>query len=144
MMLDDIEADVDDSLIGETFASPVVRFVEPAGPEGVGKTGMTVGPVSARVGRPVRLAVSIAPQEEHHLVNGSVRWGKFQGPRGEVMFTSKSESFQAGDGLTPLTSTTEATFSEPGDYLVIVQVLQGSYGGQCCWTNGYVRVAVSR
>ncbi len=42
-----------------------------------------------------------------------------------------------------------ATFSEPGEYILRVRVdnfraPDSSSGDQCCWTNGYVRVEVSR
>ncbi|HSH75114.1 MAG TPA: hypothetical protein VLA09_05505 [Longimicrobiales bacterium] len=41
-----------------------------------------------------------------------------------------------------------ATFSEPGDYVIHAQVdnwglPDSTFQNQCCWTNGYVRVAVS-
>ncbi|HSH76294.1 MAG TPA: hypothetical protein VLA09_11470 [Longimicrobiales bacterium] len=40
-----------------------------------------------------------------------------------------------------------ATFSEPGEYMILAQVdnwrsPDSSSGDQCCWTNGYVRVTV--
>jgi hypothetical protein len=41
------------------------------------------------------------------------------------------------------------TFSEPGEYLMLAQVdnwaaADSGSGDQCCWTNGYVRVTVTR
>ena len=41
-----------------------------------------------------------------------------------------------------------ATFSEPGQYLMLARVdnwsaTDSSSGSQCCWTNGYVRVSVT-
>ena len=121
--------------------APVVRFVEPAGPEGRGKTGMTAGPVTTRVGNPLALAIRVTGPDGGGLSNdGSVRWGKLQGPPGEVMFSAETSRYSAGSGIT---QSTEVTFSEPGDYVVFVQVLQGSFGNQCCWTNGYVRVRVT-
>ena len=41
-----------------------------------------------------------------------------------------------------------ATFSEPGEYLLRATVdnhraTDSSFGSQCCWTNGYVRVTVT-
>ena len=41
-----------------------------------------------------------------------------------------------------------ATFSEPGEYIVVARVdnwsaTDSSSGSQCCWTNGYVRVSVT-
>ena len=35
-------------------------------------------------------------------------------------------------------------FREPGEYVLLVQVLGGGYHNQCCWTNGYVEVTVTR
>ncbi len=42
-----------------------------------------------------------------------------------------------------------ATFSEPGEYILRAQAdnfsaPDSSSGDQCCWTNGYVRVRVTR
>ena len=60
--------------------APVVRFVEPAGPEGRGKSGMTAGPVTTRVGNPLALAIRVTGPDGGGLSNdGSVRWG--QAPR---------------------------------------------------------------
>jgi hypothetical protein len=45
-------------------------------------------------------------------------------------------------------ATTNVTFSEPGDYVLHVQVndFSGDGGGgfQCCWTTGLVKVSVSQ
>jgi hypothetical protein len=44
------------------------------------------------------------------------------------------------------TASTSATFSEPGDYLLLVVANDwsgvGGHGYQCCWTNAYVKVSV--
>ena len=45
-----------------------------------------------------------------------------------------------GEGL----AETPAMFQQPGDYVLIVQVLGGAFANQCCWTNGYVEVTVTR
>jgi hypothetical protein len=41
-----------------------------------------------------------------------------------------------------------ATFSEPGDYILRLRANDSSVAGaghaQCCWTNGFVKVKVSR
>jgi hypothetical protein len=52
-------------------------------------------------------------------------------------------SLSEGEG----TARVIATFSEPGEYLMLAQVdnwsaEDSSSGNQCCWTNGYVRVTV--
>jgi hypothetical protein len=44
-------------------------------------------------------------------------------------------------------TTVLATFAEPGDYVLRVVVIaegagDSSFGNQCCWTTGYVRVEV--
>jgi len=44
-------------------------------------------------------------------------------------------------------ATTSATFSAPGDYVVRVRAndasgVAGAGHAQCCWTNGFLKVAV--
>jgi hypothetical protein len=44
-------------------------------------------------------------------------------------------------------ATTQATFSAPGDYIVRVRAndasgVAGAGHAQCCWTNGFLKVAV--
>jgi hypothetical protein len=45
-------------------------------------------------------------------------------------------------------SATNATFSVPGEYLLRLRVndspVAGAGHAQCCWTNGFVRVMVTR
>ncbi len=53
-------------------------------------------------------------------------------------------SVEGGEGVARV----YATFSEPGDYIIHVKVenfkaSDSSNGDQCCWTNMYVRVAVT-
>jgi hypothetical protein len=55
----------------------------------------------------------------------------------------------AGSGLTELegSASSTATFTQAGNYVLRVRVdnfgrPDTSAGNQCCWTNGYVRVAV--
>jgi len=125
----------------EPGVAPVLRFIDPAGPEGRGKRGVTAGPATARVGVPTALTISIAGPDGLELPNeGTVRWGKYQGPPGEVRFSAETGRYSGDAGTT---QSTEVTFAEPGDYVVFVQVLQGSFGNQCCWTNGYARVSVT-
>ena len=41
---------------------------------------------------------------------------------------------------------TTVTFSEPGDYVLLVQsieTLRNSFEYHCCWTNGWVEVTVT-
>jgi hypothetical protein len=43
-------------------------------------------------------------------------------------------------------ATTRASFSEPGEYELLVQSINGTdaFEYHCCWTNGYVPVTVVR
>ena len=68
-------------------------------------------------------------------------WSKFRGP-GEVVFGETEPEVSKEDG----SSTTTATFSDPGDYVLRLQAndVSGNGGGgaQCCWTNALVKVTV--
>lgn len=78
-------------------------------------------------------------------------WAKFRGP-GTVAFTSKQPRIDTSEGqgsaaaLSRKASTT-ATFSEPGEYMLLVQANdwtgRGGDGFQCCWTNAQVKVSVA-
>ena len=73
-----------------------------------------------------------------------VIWTKHQGP-GDVAFSAQSQDVFPGES----TVSTTATFSAPGEYVLRVQAIDdpgegGSYQFHCCWTNGYVRVTVTR
>lgn len=134
---------------------PIVRFVEPEGPDGIGKGlrgGKRVGPLSAYVGRPLTLTLAVrqpTAEEYPELVDYDgggrvfgVSWQKYSGPPdifGNVNFSPNYIEVGPVEG----TATTQATFEEPGDYVLLVQVLGGGYPNQCCWTNGYVEVNVS-
>jgi hypothetical protein len=66
----------------------------------------------------------------------TARWSKYRGP-GTVTFSSPNPPIEQGKAATSV------TFSEPGEYVLRVLASDGSsFGGQCCWTNGYVKVSV--
>jgi hypothetical protein len=71
----------------------------------------------------------------------SVTWTKFRGP-GDVIFGSAAPSVDEKTGQ----STTTASFSAPGEYILRAQVNdatgEGGGGFQCCWTNAHVKVVV--
>jgi hypothetical protein len=82
----------------------------------------------------------------------NLTWSKFRGP-GEVTFDNNRPNVEAtADGTIPRKApftgkaTTTATFSEPGDYTLLVVATNGSGEGGggflCCWTNGQVKVSV--
>jgi hypothetical protein len=72
----------------------------------------------------------------------TVSWSKFRGP-GTVTFSNLKPPVDKTDGKT----TTTATFTAPGEYLLRAQGndISGEGGGgfQCCWTNALVRVTVT-
>lgn len=71
----------------------------------------------------------------------TVSFSKYRGP-GEVTFANARPPVEK-DGKV----STTATFAQPGDYIVRVQVNDrsgdGGGGFQCCWTNAHVKVTVT-
>jgi hypothetical protein len=144
-----------DALEGEAGSGntpPVLRF-DQKGPEGAGPLGVASGPVTAVVGKP--LTINVWAKDDGKAVGSITRdgrpgqsvaltWFKHQGP-GRVTFTPASPRPSPAEGL----ATTTATFSEPGDYVLRVRAndasgIAGAGHAQCCWTNGFVKVTVSR
>jgi hypothetical protein len=146
---------------------PLVKFVDPPGPEGAGRDGIMVGPVTVPVGSPLTLAISVGFPEyaTEDMLDPTmardrdgrrrddddgprrvwwVKWAKHQGP-GDVTFQGGETNVFAREE----TVTSSATFSEPGRYLLRVQAIDnptesGSFQFHCCWTNGYVEVIVTQ
>ncbi|HSH76534.1 MAG TPA: hypothetical protein VLA09_12670 [Longimicrobiales bacterium] len=153
--IDDLFFPTDRAERGGSIA-PIVRFVAPEGPTGIGKGqrgNIRVGPVSARVGQPLTLTLEVTQPlvEDYEELTGfsgeprsfQVFWSKYSGPPGVLgIVTFSNNEFMVGptQGL----GTTTATFTEPGEYVLITQVLGGGFDNQCCWTNGYVEVNVTR
>ena len=144
-----------DALQGEAGSGntpPVLKF-EAAGAEGSGPGGITGGPLSATVGKPMTL--NVWAKDDGKAVIGIARdgranapvtltWFKHQGP-GPVMFANATPKVQSPD--VPATAT--VTFSEPGEYVLRVRAndasgVAGAGHAQCCWTNGFVKVVVTR
>ena len=130
---------------GRNSVSPLVRFLEPAGPEGRGRAGnLVAGPYTAEVGEPFAIRVSVSEPVTENPNSGFERvrvlWSKHQGP-GEVTLGPSNQT-PISDGVEAATT---ATFSEPGDYVLRLQTYEGTqpWGAQCCWTNAYLRVVVA-
>jgi len=76
-------------------------------------------------------------------------WSKYRGP-GTVKFDKSSPPLEniSGTGAFNGRSTTTASFSEPGEYMLHVtgNDLSGPGGGGevCCWTTGVVKVSVKQ
>jgi hypothetical protein len=79
----------------------------------------------------------------------TLTWSKFRGP-GAVTFANAKPTVEKAAGKSTAAfsgrATTTATFSEPGEYILLVVANdwsgEGGRGFQCCWTNALVRVSV--
>ena len=82
-----------------------------------------------------------APEARRPVRLVSAAWSKFRGP-GDVTFIKVDPSIDEKTGQ----STTTASSSAPGEYILRVQVNdatgEGGGGFQCCWTNAHVKVIV--
>jgi hypothetical protein len=139
---------------------PVIRF-EPAGSmkvQGPLASIATAPSLTASVGAPAPLSVWITddlkytsgtnapPSAQRQPV--SLFFSKYRGP-GAVTFDKAKpaiEKLPAGEGAFNGKGTTNAKFSEPGDYLihVIANDYSGDGGGGfgCCWSTSVVKVGV--
>jgi hypothetical protein len=144
-----------DALEGEAGSGntpPVLKFSDP-GPEGGGPFGVTGGPLATTVAAPLSIVVWA---RDDGRASGSIgtagksaepvtlTWFKHQGP-GKVAFSPPSSKIDAAGGQ----AATSASFSEAGDYIVRVRANDASGvanagHAQCCWTNGFVRITVTR
>jgi hypothetical protein len=115
----------------------------------------------ATLAKPLALTVSVADDAKQPLIGTlgmqqpktppvTVTWSKFRGP-GVVTFADAKPvvALSTGQGTSAGvsgTATTTATFSEPGEYVLLVVANDwsgfGGHGYQCCWTNALVRVSV--
>jgi len=144
-----------DALEGEAGSGntpPMLRFSE-SGPAGAGPAGITIGPLSTKVGAPLLInvwtiddgnAAGAMASDARSSTPVALAWFKHQGP-GDVTFTPATARLTPTGGK----GSTNATFSAPGDYIVRVRVndasgVTGAGHAQCCWTNGYVKVTVSQ
>ena len=104
-------------------------------------------PMPVSVGAPLTLTVWIAdrlaPGGERDPVRGGATWDTHQGPAPASFGDGRLEPDEnAGNEVT-----TTVTFAEPGDYLLRVRAdnfnpVDSTPQDQCCWTNGYLSVAV--
>jgi len=146
-------------------AAPVLSFLEPAGPSGVGRTGFWSDPVTTSVGAALSIAVDLVPMTGQtvgslDILNPDddpddtptgwwVTWAKHGGP-GEVAFAPPSRAFGPQEIVVApgeRVARTSVTFTEPGEYMLRVQAAdsRGTFTGgfHCCWTNAYVHVTVT-
>ena len=128
---------------------PLMKF-DPSGPSARGPLGMTVSR-TATVSSPLTVDVWVAdddlrrgaragdaavrvppPSRPRQLV---LTWRMYRGPR-NVSFSNPAPPLEQGRARTTV------TFSEVGDYVLHILAFESRSGTKCCWTNGYVKVAV--
>ena len=147
-----------EAAVGNT--PPVVSFDE-QGPTVQGPRGLVVQR-SAKVGEPLRLTVWVSDDAKFTSSSSakpknmgtpvSLKWIPYRAP-GPVAFSNNRPAVEtiiragASAAFTG-TATTTATFSEPGEYILLVTANdysgEGGSGFQCCWTTGQVKVSVQR
>ncbi len=145
-----------DAIVGEADTGnkpPVLKF-DATGPTGTGPAGITAAkPLTAEVGK--ALEVTVFATDDGKASSGiaspgragipvTLTWFKHQGP-GDVGFGDNTPAVDAATGK----ATTTATFSAPGNYILRVRAndatgVDGAGHSQCCWTNGFVKVTVTR
>jgi hypothetical protein len=142
-----------DAIEGEASSNdtpPVLRFTAD-GPTGNGPLGVTAGPLTVAVGKPLPISVFVTDDAKTGSTgaNGTrvptpvdLTWFKHQGP-GVVTFAPATTRLAATGG----TGNTTATFSKPGSYLLRVRAndspMTSAGHSQCCWSNGFLKVTVT-
>ena len=134
---------------------PYIGF-SAAGPFVNGPAGQS-SMATATVGTPLPIKIWVA--DDASVVAGATKprtpaatifWSKYRGP-GKVTFDKDRPPVQPEDFKAPVdqfkgTATTNATFSEPGEYVLRVVAndwtRDGGGGFQCCWTNALLKVTV--
>lgn len=139
---------------GRGEIAPILRFSED-GPALQGRSGFTAPGRTVSVGEPLDLDVWIEDEAGEEAM--WVGWIQYQGPGPGTAEASEasgaaagSVTFRPAEQMVPLTggsgtATTTATFTEPGEYVLLVQSISSatdSFEFHCCWTNGYVPVTV--
>jgi hypothetical protein len=135
-----------DALEGEAGSNntpPVLTFAE-GGPPARGPGGITVDR-AATVGKPITINV-VATDDGASLARTAVpvtlTWFTHQGPA-QVTFGTPTVRLTPKGG----SSSTTATFSKPGDYIIRVRATDSEMvaagHSQCCWTNAFVKVRVT-
>lgn len=143
-----------DALEGEAGSGntpPGLRF-SADGPEGRGPLGVTSVPMAGVVGTPLALNVWARDDGKGSMSIASGRgaaaavtlaWFRHQGPA-RVSFQPATMRVASTGGQ----ATTMATFSEAGDYVIRVLASDSSLvaagHAQCCWTNAFFRVKVTK
>jgi hypothetical protein len=124
--------------------------------KGRGPSGIESAPMQGTVGVPLPLTIWAKDDSERDTAADgipfkdrgparpaiNVKWYKHSGP-GPVKFDPATSGLKELEGSVTAT----ATFTQAGTYMLRVRAdnfgrPDTSAGNQCCWTNGYIRVAV--
>ena len=125
---------------------PTLWFSE-GGTKVLGPPAAVAGTFSGAVNQPVAITIFATDVKEQGAKPGAnvatVSLHKHRGP-GDVKFEpARIPVKKPGEAVTA-----NATFSAPGEYTLRVQANdesgEGGGGFQCCWTNTYVKVAISK
>ena len=137
--------------------SPAIRFTR-TGPESVTREGFMAERVTVSVGTPVTLSALVQDRgermkydTERNFFAVGTTWIRHQGP-GAIQFQPEMAQVDVdggeggGDGWGE--ASTQATFSEPGEYIVRLRVdnfnaPDSKFDNQCCWSNAFVPVTVT-
>jgi len=120
----------------EAPVAAVLKYAA-SGLSGRGRNAFVAGPLKAVVGKPLPLTIGIDLLSRPSSI---VTWYHHQGPA-KVTFDPKQAVVKAGGDVN-----TTATFSQPGDYVLRITALESlaALEQHCCYTNGYVKVTVTR
>ncbi|MEZ5490230.1 MAG: hypothetical protein R3F50_07905 [Gammaproteobacteria bacterium] len=143
---------------------PVIRF-NPNGPEAGDVQGIYASRITTKVGEPVTLTAYVQdrgnrtdyPENEMLLYPLGTEWLLHQGPAvpefDQARVSGRERAAEGGESAQSSSNgwdevTTQATFSEPGEYVVRLRVdnftaPDSKFDNVCCWSNGYVPVTVT-
>jgi hypothetical protein len=144
---------------------PAIRF-NLNGPEAADVEGIYAARITTKVGKPVTLTAYVQdrgkraayPENEMLLYPLGTEWIMHQGPAApefsQARVTGRERASEGGGESGNMGSndweevTTEATFSEPGDYVIRLRVdnftaPDSQFDNVCCWSNAYVPVTVT-
>ena len=140
-----------DALAGEAGSGNTPPKLRIGDAEGAGPGGPMGAPLTVAVGKPLTLTIWADDDGRARTATATtaarspvtLAWFKHQGP-GTVTFEAPAPRVD----VTTKLATTTATFSEPGEYVLRVRANDGAVASaghaQCCWSNGFVKVTVTR
>ena len=153
------------SLAPAAFGSknPAIRF-DLNGPESTDRHGVYAARITTSVGKPVTLSAFVQDRGERgefeveSVYPLGTEWVLHQGPATPNIEMAKITGRQRGAsaGEDNATSTngwiaveTQATFPEPGEYVMRLRVdnfeaEDSAFDYQCCWSNAYLPVTVTK